>query len=171
MTGLPGNLGNIDFDGLVKLFKNARDTGQSVLEEALKALANDQRLKAVVDQLQNLLGKPVIKLTDAELDDLINSRHAGNQAKSKPFPKSGPKPPPVDDGEGNPAFRYSPDTLTKEEIETAMAATPRQIKQNAEIYGDGKTWETSRLFQVYYSGGLGSSPRDRGWGEPLKIMP
>src|SRR5688572_13895647 len=97
MTGLPGNLGNIDINALIELFKKARDTGKSVLQEALKALANDPRLKGIVDQLQNLFGKPVIELTDEELTNLIGSWHKGLSAKSKDMvdePTPPPPPPP-----------------------------------------------------------------------------
>lgn len=94
MTGLPGNLGGINFEDLIKILKNARDTGRTVLQSAIEALANNPQLKGIVDQLRGLLGKPVIELTDAELDDLINARHAGNQAKSNAWPEDEPAPPP-----------------------------------------------------------------------------
>ena len=95
MTGLPGNLGTTNIAELVALLKNARDTGRSVLQAAVEALASNPQLKGIVDQLRGLLGKSVIELTDAELDDLISERHAGNQAKSKPWVDDEPTPAPT----------------------------------------------------------------------------
>ena len=168
MIGLPGNLGNFDINELIAIFKNARDTGRTVLEEAVKALANNPQLKGIVEQLQGIFGKPIIELTDEELDNLIASWHSGLTKKSKPM-KETPTPVPPIDETGNPNFKYFPTVLNKEEIEAALVASPRQMMKGAEIFGDGRTFETSDKFVVY--AGVGESPRIHNWGKPLKIAP
>src|SRR5690349_18132832 len=124
MTGLPGNLGNFDINELIKIFKNARDTGRTVLEEAVKALANNPQLKGLVDQLRSIFGKPVVELTDEELSNLIASWHSGLTKKSKPMgevpvPDPNPVPTPTDEA-GDPNFTYFPTVLNRQEIDAAL---------------------------------------------------
>lgn len=92
MSGL-GNIGGTNIDALAKLAEAARKAITDALEEAARALAANPGLKSVVDQINDLLGRPkIVELSPEQLRDIIASWHSGLTAKSKPMPSDPPQP-------------------------------------------------------------------------------
>jgi hypothetical protein len=92
---LPGNL---SIDDIIALFRNARETGNAVLEALREAVRSNPQLQALLKQFEGIFGKPVIELTDEELTNLIGSWHRGLTARSKDMVDDVPPPPPPPTG-------------------------------------------------------------------------